>query len=74
MGIYRIGHGCGHPLIAISGVACAIAIKSVLEEGILQEGSVVLFGTPAEETTHGGKISMIDQDVFQSRVDFCMML
>ncbi|KAJ8653692.1 hypothetical protein O0I10_010614 [Lichtheimia ornata] len=69
-----IGHGCGHPLIAISGVACAIAIKSVLEEGILQEGSVVLFGTPAEETTHGGKISMIDQDVFQSRVDFCMML
>lgn len=37
------------------------------------QGSVVLFGTPAEERG-SGKIRMVENSDIQSRVDFCMML
>lgn len=40
-----IGHACGHNLIAIAGVAVAIAAKKALEEHDL-EGRIVLLGTP----------------------------
>lgn len=40
-----IGHACGHNLIAISGVAVAIAVKSVLQE-LNHPGKIVLLGTP----------------------------
>ena len=41
----RIGHACGHNLIAISGVATAIGLKAALEtHGIA--GTIVLLGTP----------------------------
>ncbi|RUS26614.1 LOW QUALITY PROTEIN: hypothetical protein BC938DRAFT_470527 [Jimgerdemannia flammicorona] len=43
----RVGHACGHNLIAVSGVAAAVAVKTALEKGRVQ-GRVVLFGTPAE--------------------------
>lgn len=62
---------CGHNLIAISGVATAIGLKTVIEQFGL-EGQVKLFGTPAEETT-GGKIVMLDRGAFKG-VDVCMML
>jgi metal-dependent amidase/aminoacylase/carboxypeptidase family protein len=39
----------------------------------LLQGSVVLFGTPAEEKG-SGKITMVKHNDVQSRVDFCMML
>lgn len=42
-----LGQGCGHNLIAISGLASAIGIKAVLESG-KASGKVILFGTPAE--------------------------
>ncbi|KAF7723196.1 hypothetical protein EC973_002271 [Apophysomyces ossiformis] len=67
-----VGHGCGHNLIAISGVACALAMKALLDQNLVQ-GSVVLFGTPAEEIG-SGKVCMINTGEFQKRVDFCMML
>jgi metal-dependent amidase/aminoacylase/carboxypeptidase family protein len=67
-----VGHACGHNLIAIAGLACAIATKNLLEKNLLQ-GSVVLFGTPAEEKG-SGKIDMLAHGDIQSRVDFCMML
>ncbi|KAG0007056.1 hypothetical protein BGZ65_010258 [Modicella reniformis] len=66
-----IGHACGHNLIAISGVATAIALKTVIEKFNLQ-AEVKLFGTPAEETS-GGKIDMINQGAFKD-VDICMLL
>lgn len=40
-----IGHACGHNLIAIAGVAVALAIKHVLIKHNLS-GNVVLLGTP----------------------------
>lgn len=70
--ISSIGHGCGHNLIAISGLACAIATKELLEQHLI-EGDVVLFGTPAEETANG-KISFVKHQEVQRRVDFAMML
>ena len=41
----NIGHACGHNLIAISGVAVALALKAALERHDVP-GRVVLLGTP----------------------------
>lgn len=65
-----VGHGCGHNLIAIAGVAVALGIKSAIEEGL--KARVVAMGTPAEEGG-GGKVQMISNGCFED-VDFCMML
>ncbi|CAO3588467.1 unnamed protein product [Absidia cylindrospora] len=67
-----VGHGCGHNLIAIAGLACAIATKHLLEENKIQ-GTVVLFGTPAEEST-SGKITFVKSGEVNKRVDVGMML
>ncbi|KAI9276454.1 hypothetical protein BY458DRAFT_505976 [Sporodiniella umbellata] len=67
-----VGHGCGHNLISIQGLACAVAIQRLIQQG-LASGSVVLFGTPAEEST-SGKISLVKQGIVQSKVDCAMML
>ncbi|KAJ2840878.1 hypothetical protein FBU31_000019 [Coemansia sp. 'formosensis'] len=66
-----IGHGCGHNLIAISGVAMFLATSRVMHKCRIP-GTVKLFGTPAEEAI-GGKITMLDHGVFDDR-DLLMML
>ncbi|KAJ1894301.1 hypothetical protein LPJ66_005270 [Kickxella alabastrina] len=66
-----IGHGCGHNLIAISGVAMFLALAAVMEACGLP-GTVKLYGTPAEEAI-GGKIIMLKEGVFQG-CDLLMML
>ena len=40
-----IGHGCGHNLIAISGVGVALAVKAALQAHNIS-GTVILLGTP----------------------------
>jgi hypothetical protein len=40
-----IGHACGHNLIAMAGVAIALALRAALEEHDVP-GTVVLLGTP----------------------------
>ncbi|CAO3643300.1 unnamed protein product [Mucor hiemalis] len=67
-----IGHACGHNLIAITGVACALAVKKLLEDNLLS-GSVTLFGTPAEESS-SGKTQFVQTGTLQKMVDFAMML
>ncbi|KAI8976480.1 hypothetical protein BDB01DRAFT_727631 [Pilobolus umbonatus] len=67
-----VGHACGHNLIAIQGLACALTMKSLMEQGLVQ-GRVVLFGTPAEEST-SGKINFVKEHVLQNKVDVAMML
>ncbi|MEX0783459.1 MAG: M20 family metallopeptidase [Dehalococcoidia bacterium] len=52
-----IGHACGHNLIAISGVATALALKEALGSG---EGTVLVLGSPAEEGG-GGKVLMLER-------------
>ncbi|KAG0293651.1 hypothetical protein BGZ98_002091, partial [Dissophora globulifera] len=65
-----VGHACGHNLIAIAGVASALAVKAVLEKHNLV-GRVRLVGTPAEETT-GGKIPLIERGAFDG-LEACLM-
>ena len=56
----EIGHGCGHNLIAISNLGEGLGVQAALKN---LPGGLVVLGTPAEEGG-GGKISMIDADVF----------
>lgn len=55
-----IGHGCGHNLIALAGIAAGLGLAAALGE---TSGSVVVFGTPAEEAV-GGKIIMAEAGAF----------
>jgi amidohydrolase len=56
-----IGHGCGHNLIAISGMAAGLAVKTAIDAGL--PGTVQVFGTPAEES-YGGKTTMAAAGLF----------
>ncbi|CAB4441854.1 unnamed protein product [Rhizophagus irregularis] len=66
----EIGHACGHNLIAICGIAAAIAIKAVFEKHEIP-GKVKLFGTPDEETG-GGKVNLIKAGAYDD-VDISLM-
>ena len=57
-----LGHGCGHNLIAMSGVAAGLGLGTALAGGDLP-GAVRVFGTPAEEAV-GGKVIMADAGLF----------
>ena len=54
----EIGHGCGHNLICMAGVAAFLAAAEMMKEGKIS-GKVILFGTPAEEGG-GGKVKMAE--------------
>lgn len=56
------GHGCGHNLFGSASVYGAIAAKDVMEEHGIQ-GTIKLYGTPAEETVVG-KVYMAKAGVF----------
>ena len=56
------GHGCGHNLFGAACTSAAIAIKKTLEKNNIK-GTIVLFGTPAEETVVG-KVYMAKEGVF----------
>lgn len=56
------GQGCGHNLFGAGSVGAAIALKRTLEANGI-EGTVKLFGTPAEETVVG-KVYMAKAGVF----------
>jgi len=64
-----IGHGCGHNLIAGSGLATAIGLKAVMDQ---IGGTFVIMGTPAEEGG-GGKIKMLDRGAFDD-IDAALMI
>lgn len=56
-----LGHACGHNLIAIASVGAAIALSKVLPE---MKGTIVVFGTPAEEAAvdnAGGKVRLLHE-------------
>ncbi len=55
-----LGHGCGHNLIAIAGIGAGIGLKAALD---ILDGSVTVFGTPAEEAV-GGKAIMAEAGLF----------
>ncbi len=62
-----VGHGCGHNLIGAASIGAAVAL-SQLEH---LPGTVVVMGTPAEETS-GGKVTLAEQGFFAD-LDATMM-
>jgi amidohydrolase len=65
----EIGHACGHNIIAASAVGAGVASKCVVDNC---GGTVVVFGTPAEEL-FGGKVFMLREGVFDG-VDTAMII
>jgi len=56
-----IGHGCGHNIIGTATLGAALALKKIMPK---VNGSLIVFGTPAEEAAvddAGGKVIMIDE-------------
>ena len=68
-----VGHGCGHNIIATAAIGAGIGLAALA--GRLP-GSVVVLGTPAEESAvpnAGGKIPVLDHGYFND-VDAAIMV
>jgi len=64
----KIGHGCGHNLIAAASMGAAIALRRILGD---DAGRLAIVGTPAEEGG-GGKVRLAEAGVFDD-MDAAMM-
>lgn len=64
----KLGHACGHNLIATSAVAAGVASRRAADE---LGGSIMVFGTPGEEL-YGGKAVMAERGAFTD-VDMAMI-
>ena len=63
-----IGHGCGHNSLGSTDTGAGIALSKLVDE---IGGTVVVLGTPAEETS-GVKVNMADADTFDDiDIAFC---
>ncbi len=63
-----IGHGCGHNLLGAVSTGAGIVLKELVDE---IGGTVIVFGTPAEETS-GAKVTYVENNEFDD-VDIAMM-
>ena len=64
-----VGHGCGHNMIGTMSVGAGVALSKLVNE---LGGTVVVLGTPAEET-NGAKVPMSEAGTFDD-VDVAMIL
>ncbi len=58
------GHGCGHNIHGVSGMAGAIGAKIAMEKNKIP-GTIKFFGCPAEET-YSGKVFMVRDGYFDN--------
>ncbi len=65
----KLGHACGHNLIAPCAVGAGVASKLSIDQF---GGSIVVIGTPDEEL-HGGKVKMAEKGAFDD-IDVAMMV
>jgi amidohydrolase len=65
----KLGHACGHNLIATSAVGAGVAAKRAVDTF---GGSVMVIGTPGEEL-YGGKAIMAERGAFDD-VDMAMIV
>lgn len=65
----KLGHACGHNLIAGGSVGAAVAAKAAIDQF---GGNIQVIGTPAEEL-YGGKVIMAERGAFNS-LDVAMMV
>lgn len=66
-----IGHGCGHNIIAASGLGAAQMVKDVLAGGEDVPAHLMVVGSPAEEGA-AGKVPLIEAGLLEG-VDVAMM-
>jgi amidohydrolase len=66
----EIGHACGHNLIATSSLASAVGVSAAMRQ-LQTPGTLILMGTPAEETG-GGKDIMAKNGAWKG-VSACIM-
>ena len=59
----KAGHACGHSVFGVGSLAAALAIKELIEEKKI-DGTITLYGTPAEETGIG-KVYMLKDNYFK---------
>jgi amidohydrolase len=64
----KIGHGCGHNLIASAAIGAGLGVLDVLDT---LQGQIRVIGTPAEEGG-GGKVILADAGIFKG-VDAAIM-
>jgi amidohydrolase len=64
----KLGHACGHNLIATSAVAAGLAARRAVDA---LGGGIVVFGTPGEEL-YGGKAIMAERGAFEG-IDVAMI-
>ena len=65
----KLGHACGHNIIATSAVGAAVASKLAIDQF---GGKIIVVGTPAEEI-YGGKVKMVERGAFDN-LDIAMMV
>jgi aminobenzoyl-glutamate utilization protein B len=63
------GHGCGHNLLGVAGLAACMAVKQAMDAGEVK-GTIKYFGCPAEEGG-AGKAFMAKAGVFDD-TDICL--
>lgn len=63
------GHGCGHNMLGVAGIASVMALKQAMDSSQVK-GTIRYFGCPAEETG-AGKAFMAKAGVFDG-VDICL--
>ncbi|GAU77838.1 M20 family metallopeptidase [Fusibacter sp. 3D3] len=63
-----IGHGCGHNILGTTSTGAGLILRSIIEE---LGGTVIVFGTPAEETS-GAKVKYADEGAFDD-VDIALV-
>ena len=65
----KLGHACGHNLIAACAVGAGVASKPAIDQF---GGSILVIGTPSEEI-QGGKAVMAEREAFNN-LDIAMMV
>ncbi len=65
----KVGHGCGHNIIAVSAVGAGVACRRTVDH---LGGSIVVMGTPGEEVL-GGKIDLVKAGSFKE-IDVAMIV
>lgn len=63
-----VGHGCGHNILGTVSTGAGIVLKEIIDE---IGGTVIVFGTPAEETS-GAKVKYVNDGQFDG-VDIALM-
>jgi amidohydrolase len=64
----ELGHACGHNLIGAASLGAGLVVSRLLSD---IAGTVLVIGTPAEET-NGGKVTLVEAGVF-NEIDAALM-